>query len=109
MTLIAALRTQRVLSALDEQLARSLCLLAGEADELVMLAIALLSRHVAAGHVCLPLHELRHPEALLGIELAELPESWPALEPWLKAVRASALCAAEVPESPLVIDRAQRL
>jgi hypothetical protein len=28
MTLIAALRRQRVLSALDEQLARSLCLLA---------------------------------------------------------------------------------
>lgn len=107
--LIRTLREQRVLTALDEQLARSLCALADEADERVLLAIALLSRHIAAGHVCLPLAELARPEHLLSVELPQLTEAWPALVPWIAAVRASALCDPNDLTSPLVLDQRERL
>ena len=107
--LMRVLREQRVLSALDVQLARGLCSLAAEGDERVGLAIALLSRHIAAGHVCLPLPELARPEQLLGAEALQLTEAWPELAPWLAAVRASPLCDPRDPASPLVLDRGERL
>lgn len=108
-TLIRALREVRVLTALDEQLARGLCALGSETDERVGLAIALLSRHIAAGHVCLPLHELSRPELLLGTEVPQLTEAWPELTSWIKALRASPLCVAQDSASPLVLDHAERL
>jgi exodeoxyribonuclease V alpha subunit len=106
--LMRTLRAERVLSALDEQLGRGLCALVAESNEQVCLAIALLSRHIAAGHVCLPLRELAKPELLLGVELPQLTEAWPALAPWIAALKESALCDAD-DASPLVVDRADRL
>lgn len=108
-TLIQALREARVLTALDEQLGRGLCSLGSETDERVALAIALLSRHIAAGHVCLPLHELSRPELLVGTEIPQLTQAWPELTPWIAALRASPLCAAQDTASPLVLDHAERL
>lgn len=107
--LIGSLRAERILSALDQQLGRSLCALAGETSEQVSLAIALLSRHVAAGHVCLPLAELAKPELLLGAEHPELGTAWPPLGPWIAALKASRLCDARDGSSPLILDRAERL
>jgi exodeoxyribonuclease V alpha subunit len=106
--LLRTLRAERVLTALDEQLARSLCALVAETDERVLLAIALLSRHIAAGHVCLPLRELAKPEQVLGAEHTALHDAWPALQPWIEVVRSSPLCEASA-TSPLVLDRAERL
>jgi exodeoxyribonuclease V alpha subunit len=107
--LISQLRAQRALSALDVELARGLCALAAPQDDAVLFAIALLSRHVAAGHVCLPLADLATPERLLGVEHAGLAGVWPALQPWLERIQASPLCDPNVPTSPLVLDAAQRL
>ncbi|HET8937498.1 MAG TPA: exodeoxyribonuclease V subunit alpha [Polyangiales bacterium] len=107
--LIGTLRTERLLSALDDQLGRSLCALAGETSEEVWLAIALLSRHVAAGHVCLPLSELAKPELLLGAEHPELSAAWPQLSSWTGALEQSRLCDPREPTSPLILDRAGRL
>ena len=107
--LIRALRDARELSALDEQLARGLCALVAEADERVLLAIALLSRHLAAGHVCLPLRELGQPERLLGAESRVGIEAWPEPLAFIAAVKASRLCDAGDAHSPLVLDRAERL
>mgnify|MGYP003471501264 CR=1 FL=1 len=107
---IANLREQGVLSALDQQLARSLCALVHETDPRVAFAIALLSRHVCAGHVCLPLGDLRSASSALGEEHAPLCPEWPDLPAWLDAVRASRLCGdASEPHSPLVLDASGRL
>lgn len=108
--LLRQLRKEGVLSALDEQLAAALCTLAGEADEHLRLAVALVSRHVAQGHVCLPLDELARPELALGDDLAALRAGWPSREAWLRALRASALCGTSPDETtPLVLDERERL
>jgi exodeoxyribonuclease V alpha subunit len=108
--LVRALRDAEVLTALDEQLARTLCRLVGERDERVLLAIALLHRHVTSGHVCLPLRELANQEALLGGDHGAVTGTWPAPAAWLEALRASPACSAQLTATtPLVLDGEGRL
>ncbi|MET0387446.1 MAG: exodeoxyribonuclease V subunit alpha [Polyangiales bacterium] len=124
---VRALRAAGVLSALDEQLARMLTRMVGERDVRVLAAVALLSRHVSAGHVCLPLEELSSPETLFGSELDEdaaegsdgntllptaaaLVAAWPRAAEWSASLQASALCGtAGEGVTPLVLDGAGRL
>jgi exodeoxyribonuclease V alpha subunit len=111
--LVSALRAASVLSPLDEQLARTLCAIGDERDERVLLAAALVSRHVTQGHVCLPMAELASGAITLGDDATELPANmpaWPTSAAWLAALRASPLCGTTVGETtPLVLDSAGRL
>jgi len=102
---LQSLRRAGVVSALDEQLARTLCALGDEHDERVLLAIALLSRHVAAGHVCLPLRELDSAQSALGADASLVAEVWPASDAWLPSLRKSRLCGTGADaNTPLVLD-----
>jgi exodeoxyribonuclease V alpha subunit len=73
-----------VFEAADVHVAQRLTALAGESDERVSLAIALVVRALRGGSVCV---DLRAVPAQLGI--AGLP--WPVTDDWLAAVRASPL------------------
>ncbi|OBI18763.1 exodeoxyribonuclease V subunit alpha [Mycobacterium sp. E2327] len=73
-----------VFEAADVHVAQRLTALAGEPDERVALAIALVVRALRGGSVCV---DLRAVAAQLG--MAELP--WPGADDWLTAVRASPL------------------
>ena len=73
-----------VFEAADIHVARRLTALAGEPDERVALAMALVVRALRGGSVCV---DLRAAEAQVGI--AELP--WPDADDWMAAVRASPL------------------
>jgi exodeoxyribonuclease V alpha subunit len=108
---VLQLRAAGVLAPLDEQLADTLCRLGDERDERVRLALALLSRQVSQGHVCLPIAELSAGRLSLDLE-AETPAfAWPEANAWLAALRASPLCKTEQTEdtSPLVLDAQGRL
>jgi exodeoxyribonuclease V alpha subunit len=79
------LRTfSEVFAVADVQVAQRLTALAGETDERVALAIALLVRALRGGSVCV---DLRAVAAQVGV--AELP--WPDPEDWMAVVRASRL------------------
>jgi exodeoxyribonuclease V alpha subunit len=107
---LVQLRAQAVLSPLDEQLARTLCRLGNEHDERVLLAVALLSREVSNGHVCLPLPALVSGELTLGDGGEALTSDWPEPDAWLAALRQSPLCGERSGEStPLVLDPYGRL
>ncbi len=73
-----------VFEAADIHVAQRLTVLAGEPDERVALAIALVVRALRGGSVCV---DLRVVEAQVGI--ADLP--WPDADDWMAAVRASPL------------------
>jgi len=73
-----------VFEAADVQVAQRLRALAGETDERVALAIALLVRALRGGSVCV---DLRAVAGQVGVP--ELP--WPDPEDWMAAVRASRL------------------
>jgi exodeoxyribonuclease V alpha subunit len=73
-----------VLEAADVHVAQRLTVLAGEPDERVELAIALVVRALRGGSVCMDLPAV---EAQVGI--AGLP--WPDADEWMAAVRASPL------------------
>ncbi len=73
-----------VFEAADVHVAQRLTALAGEADERVALAIALVVRALRGGSVCV---DLRRVAAQIGI--ADLP--WPDADEWTTAVRASRL------------------
>jgi len=75
MTTVEHLHEQGVLSALDVHLARTLSRLGQESREQVILAVGLLSRHVAAGNVCIDLDD---PRSVDGAGTPIDPE-WPAL------------------------------
>ncbi|MGH3968941.1 MAG: exodeoxyribonuclease V subunit alpha, partial [Mycobacterium sp.] len=80
-----------VFEAADIHVAQRLTMLAGEPDERVALAIALVVRALRGGSVCA---DLRAVEAQVG--MAELP--WPSPAEWQEAVRSSSLL-----ESPPVL------
>src|SRR5436190_3540222 len=105
-----ALHAQGVLSAIDVHFARAMAQLAGEADARVALAAALASRQVQNGHVCLELARLCSGELAIEAEYGAgaIPE-WPALEPWLAALRASGLIGDAADTTPLVLDDGARL
>ncbi|MFS3127493.1 exodeoxyribonuclease V subunit alpha [Nocardioides sp. Bht2] len=93
---LAAFNQAGVLSAADVHVATRLGALAGEHDPSVLLAVALVSRAVRGGSVCLDLAEAR---VSLSEVAAELP--WPELDggaddTWLARVRSSPLVAAGV-------------
>ena len=73
-----------VFEAADVHVAQRLTALAGEADERVALAIALVVRALRGGSVCVDL-----PAAEAQVGMADLP--WPNAEEWMAAVRASPL------------------
>ncbi len=99
---IADLRAFGVLELLDVELAQSLGAMAGTVDTDVELAIALTSRNVRRGHVCLPLDttssDLDSTMREAGVELPEAGS-------WANALYQSKL----VDGGPLVLDEKRRL
>jgi exodeoxyribonuclease V alpha subunit len=73
-----------VFEAADVHVAQRLTALAGESDERVALAIALVVRALRGGSVCV---DLRAVQTQVG--MSDLP--WPAADDWLTTVRASPL------------------
>jgi exodeoxyribonuclease V alpha subunit len=82
--ILRTFRDAGVFEAADIHVAQRLTALAGESDERVALAIALVVRALRGGSVCV---DLRAVEAQVG--LADLP--WPDADDWLAAVAASRL------------------
>jgi exodeoxyribonuclease V alpha subunit len=82
--LLRTLSDAGVFEAADVHVAQRLTVLVGEADERVVLAVALVVRALRGGSVCV---DLREAEAQVGI--ADLP--WPYADDWMAAVRASPL------------------
>ncbi|HET6625952.1 MAG TPA: exodeoxyribonuclease V subunit alpha [Nocardioidaceae bacterium] len=85
--LLRAFNLAGVLTAADVHVAQRVGALAGEDDEQVLLAVALATRAVRHGSVCLDL-------ATVADVAPELP--WPAYDSWAAAVAASPLGAAGV-------------
>lgn len=109
---LSALRAAGVLSALDLALADELPQLgAAAADPRLRLVIALLSRHVSEGHVCLPLAELASGALAQRLELAPdvLPQQ--TLSEWVELLRATPIAGTTTSSdpSPLVLDAGGRL
>lgn len=104
---LARLRAAGFLSALDEHFARAMGQIGGEDRPEVLLAVALASRQVASGHVCLDLARL--PEAR-DDEGRPLDVTWPGLLAWRAALESSPLVVRpDLPDRPLVLDAAGRL
>jgi len=97
-----------VLSSLDLHFARAMARLVFEQDERVVLAAALVSRQVQAGHVCLDLPRLCGGQLVLE-GAASVVAAWPALDVWLHALANSALVRAGTGMTPLCLDAAGRL
>lgn len=107
------LRAAGVLSSLDVALTRRLSRLGGEGREQVLLAVALASRAVGQGHVCLDLGRTIDGGALRD-EAGEVIDGreWPEIEAWVTALRMSTLVTLGVwdaPRAPLVLDDGYRL
>jgi exodeoxyribonuclease V alpha subunit len=82
--LLRAFTEAGVIDSADVHVAQRLTDLAGETDQTVALALALVVRALRGGSVCV---DLRAVEEQVGV--ADLP--WPDPDPWLAAVRASPL------------------
>jgi exodeoxyribonuclease V alpha subunit len=82
--LLRAFSEAGVIESADVHVAQRLTALAGETDETVALALALVVRALRGGSVCV---DLRAVEEQVGV--ADLP--WPDPDPWLAAVQASPL------------------
>lgn len=81
---LAAANAAGVITAADVHIATTLGLLGGEGDPDVLLAIALTSRAVRHGSVCLELSEVT-------TQLGDLDLTWPALDAWSAAIKRSPL------------------
>ena len=96
-------------SSLDYHMAMTAGRVAGEADPLVLLAMATASRFTSQGHVCVDLLKLSktpiEPDSGEGVEGA----IWPDAEKWILALRKSVLVSDDEPHAPLVLDTAGRL
>jgi len=104
-----ALAREGVLSLLDRHFALALERIAGESSQPVLVAAALASRAVGAGHVCLDLDGFtREPLLLDSGELIEA-ERWPAIDDWRSQLSASSLVGDGSRPTPLVLDAADRL
>ncbi len=103
---LTTLRAAGALSALDQHLATTLGRLAGEERPEVLLALALVSRAAAAGHVRLDLARLEGLRSQAGEPLRlERPE----LSHWIAALRASPLVGRGDPPTPLVLEERRYL
>jgi exodeoxyribonuclease V alpha subunit len=83
-----------LLAAADVHVSARLAELAGEADELVRLAVALAVRAPRIGHVFVDLATIRDTAAVESdepVDLSLLP--WPESEAWLRALAQSSLVA----------------
>ena len=101
---LRASQPQLELREVDVHFAQSLCELADEKRPALMALIALLSRDVAYGHVCLPLSLVAHRVN------ATASEPWLQLRKWSidelrRVLLSSPLCSAEVSTCPLVLSR----
>jgi exodeoxyribonuclease V alpha subunit len=103
------LRALGALSELDVHFASAIARLAGERDQRVLLAAALVSQKVQAGHVCLDLPALCRDETVLETDEGPRAVTWPEPEAWLAALRASPLTAPPPSVAPLHVDGAGRL
>lgn len=102
--LLSAFNTAAILSAADVHVAQRLGRLCGEADERVLLAVALTVRAVRSGSVCVRLDDLETlavPEVEDVAHVDDLP--WPHLHAWQQLVRASTLVAVgeQAPDRPV--------
>jgi exodeoxyribonuclease V alpha subunit len=85
-----------VLAASDVHVARRLGVLAGEADETVLLAVALAVRAPRIGHVLVDLATIAETAAVDTEDPIDLDTlRWPASQEWVTAVAASPLVAVE--------------
>ncbi len=119
--LLDPLRAQGLISALDENLARTLGRLAGEATPEVLLAVALTSRQLRDGHTCLDLTSLAGKPVQEALEGAEAPADageqaeahlLPPFAAWLRALEASPLVEKGVSGAssrPLILDSEGRI
>src|SRR5262245_51780095 len=98
------------LSWLDTHFASGLARMAGEERTEVVLAIALASRAVRAGHVCLDLRRWPSEPAIRdasGVPLAD--QAWPEPAGWIDALRTSVIVGDGSGDTPLVLDAEERL
>lgn len=111
MTLLDELRATALLLPVDLHFARTLLRIAGEEDETMALAAALLSRHLRQGHVCLDLERIDREGLSLhdddGNAIAGL--SLPTTGELLQALEASSLVGEDEVATPLVLDAQRRL
>ncbi len=104
--LLAEFNLAGVLDAPDIHVATRLGTLLGEADQSVLLAVALAVRAVRHGSICVDLATVAESPLEIGEEAARL--SWPEPSDWLAAVAASPIVAHQAVrlESPLLyLDR----
>jgi exodeoxyribonuclease V alpha subunit len=109
---LTTLRFADVLSALDVQTARALGRLAGERDERVLIALALVSRQAQRGHVCLELPRLEEQGVVAEVRAALEREPWSSIDALRDALQASALVGGpseKHAERPLCFDARDRL
>src|SRR5690606_28589251 len=92
--LLARFNSAGVIAAADVQVARRLGSLVGERDESVLLAVALATRAVRSGSVCLHLEDAASFAADAETPPGELP--WPEPAAWEAAIGASPLVAVGV-------------
>lgn len=100
------------LSALDVQFAQAVGRIGGDSRPEVLLAAAVVSSSVAAGHVCVDLHrQCKAP--LVDANGAAVPIQWPDAERWLATLQRSPLYAtaerAGESTAPLIVDDRGRL
>lgn len=107
---IKRLRADNVLSPLDDRFSQAMGRMAGETRSDVLAAVALVSKQLRDGHVCLDLARVIAAPFLLdengqAIEV----QGWPSLDHWLEQVRSSSLVGTPGHAEPLVLDNAGRL
>ena len=94
--LLEALRAAHELAPIDLELARGLARLGSEGRPEALLGVALASRAIRQGHVCLDLGRFA-PPAIEGME-------WPERGPWVEALRRSSLVGGPGDFKPLVLE-----
>ena len=109
MTTLETLRDAGILSPLDTHFACALGRIAGDSRPDVLVIAALTSRQVANGHVCLDLASLLSGPPLVNDAGEVVPVTWPSLDAWLAALRASPLVGAADAATPLVLDAGGRV
>jgi len=106
---IESLRHAEILSPLDAHFACAIGRIAGEPRPEVLLAAALVSRHVSNGHVCLDLAQVTERDGLVDEGGERLDVTWPPLGQWLDALRSSPMVSSGTAPAPMVLDTAGRL
>ena len=107
---IEQLRSSGILAPLDAHFAHAMGRIGGESRPEVLLAAALVSRHVSYGHVCLDLTRLSATAIPADDAGTPVPDyEWPALSAWAETLRSSPLVGSGDAPTPLVLDAVGRL